>query len=125
MAARVVNMLLGIGLLAAPDLLGYEGPARVNHLIVGPIAASIAVMAMSEVLRELRWLNLALGAWLVFSPLLIPHDRLALGVGVISGMAMTALAIVRGPVRERLGGGWRAVVEPHDEREGGNDERSA
>ncbi|MDQ3937965.1 MAG: SPW repeat protein [Chloroflexota bacterium] len=114
MAARVVNMLLGIWLLAAPDLLGYDGPARINHLIMGPIAATIAVIAASEVLRELRWLNLLAGAWLVLAPLLIPHDQQALFTGVTTGMAMTALALVRGQTKERLGGGWRAVLRPPD-----------
>ena len=112
MAARIVNAALGIFLLAAPDLLGYGGPARISHLIVGPLAASIAVMAFFEVLRELRWLNLLLGSWLVISPLLIPHDQLALGTGVVTGMAITALAVVRGPVKNNMDGGWRAVFDP-------------
>ena len=123
MAARFVNLALGIWLLAAPDLLGYEGPARISHLIVGPVVASIAVMAYAEVLRELRWLNLALGAWLVISPLLMPHEPLALVSGVMTGMAITALAVVRGPVKQNTGGGWPAVFRPKqdDERdEGGN-----
>ena len=114
MAARFVNLALGIFLLAAPDLLGYDGPARISHLIVGPLVASIAVMAFAEVLRELRWLNLGLGAWLVISPLLIPHDQLALGSGVMTGMAITALAVVRGPVKHNTGGGWPAVFRPND-----------
>ena len=120
MAARIVNLALGIWLLGAPFLLGYEGPARISHLVVGPITASIAVMAFSEVLRELRWLNLGLGAWLVISPLLIPHDQLALGNGVMTGMAITALAVVRGPIRQKVGGGWPAVFRPDHRDE--NDE---
>ena len=115
MAARVVNVILGIWLLAAPELLGYEGPARISHLIVGPTAASIAVIAISEVLHELRWLNFVLGAWLVLSVLLIPHDQAALVNGVASGVALAALALVRGPVTGRLGGGWPAVLDEPDE----------
>lgn len=114
MAARIVNVMLGIWLLAAPFLFGYEGPARISHLVVGPLVASFAVMAFAEVLRELRWVNLLLGAWLVMSPLLIPHHQLALGIGVMTGMAITALAVVRGPLKHDTGGGWPAVFRPMD-----------
>lgn len=123
MAARILNIVVGLGLLAAPQVLGYEGLARVNHLILGPIAASFAVIAISEVLRELRWVNLLIGGWLVLSPLLIPHDQVALAVGVTAGMVMAALSVVRGPRKSRLGGGWWAVLDP-DRSEGGSDEQA-
>ena len=124
MAARLVNAALGVWLLAAPGLLGYEGPARINHLIVGPLVASFAVMAYAEVLRELRWLNLVFGAWLVLSPLLLPHDHLALAAGVTTGMAITLLALVQGALKHNTGGGWPAAVRPdfHDRRNEPDDE---
>lgn len=114
MAARILNVIIGIGLLAAPDLLGYDGAARASHLIAGPSAAAIATIAMSEVLRELRWLNLAIGAWLVASPLILPHPTIALVVGVSSGIGLVLLSLVKGPIRHRLGGGWRAAIEAPD-----------
>ncbi len=139
MAARIVGAALGVWLLAAPYLLDYDGAARISHLVVGPIAASVSVIAMSDVMRELRWVNFALGAWLVLSVLFIEHSDAALFAGVATGMALTAVSIVRGPVNQRLGGGWRAVVRlpedpyhpgenPHhldaESTEGGTDEHN-
>lgn len=116
MAARIVNVCLGLWLLFSPDMvLGYDGPARVSHLIVGPLIATMATVAMSQVLRELRWVNLLLGAWLVVSVLFIPHPPMALVNGVAVGLAVTLLALVAGAHPNRLGGGWRAVIRPENE----------
>jgi hypothetical protein len=125
MVALIVSLLLGIGLYAAPDTLGYDGAARVSHLITGAIVASVSLIAIADVARELRWVNLLLGAWLVLSVPLIEHDRLALAVAVSVGVPLTLLAVVRGRLNQRLGGGWRAVVSPtaqHDSVKGGTDE---
>lgn len=127
MTALIVTLLLGLGLYAAPDLIGYDGAARVNHLIVGPIVASLSLIALADVARGLRWINLLLGAWLVLSAIVFPHEQVALFMGVASGMAIAALAIVRGPLNQVLGGGWAAVIRPTQnpkEVEGGNDERA-
>lgn len=125
MAALILSLLLGIGLYAAPDTLGYDGAVRVSHLITGAIAASVSLIAIADVARELRWINLLLGAWLVLSVPLIEHDRLALAVGVSVGVPLTLLAVVRGRINQQLGGGWRAVVWPtnqDDPVKGGTDE---
>jgi hypothetical protein len=114
MAALIVTAILGVGLYAAPDALGYDGPARATHLITGPVVAGLAVIALSDVARELRWVNFVLGAWLVLAGVLIAHAPVALAVGVTAGMAITALALVRGPINQQLGGGWRAVLRPSD-----------
>jgi hypothetical protein len=128
MAALIVSALLGVGLYAAPDTLGYAGIARVSHLIVGPIVASVSLIAISDVARELRWVNLLLGAWLVLSAVVVEHDQLALFTGVAVGMALAALAIVRGPINQRLGGGWRAALRPPTDNtppEGGKNEHQS
>jgi hypothetical protein len=51
MWAQCLNAMLGIWLMAAPTILGYGGPARTNHQIVGPLAVSCAVIALWEVTR--------------------------------------------------------------------------
>jgi hypothetical protein len=125
MVALIVSLLLGIGLYAAPDALGYDGAARVSHLITGAIVASVSLIAIADVARELRWVNLLLGAWLVLSVPLIDHDRLALAVAVSVGVPLTLLAVVRGRINQRLGGGWRAVVwtnQSDNSVKGGTDE---
>ena len=101
---------VGIGLLAAPDLTGYEGGARTSHLIVGPVAASLAFIAIWPVTRALRWLVVGLGAWLLGSLLLMTHPGAALPAGVVSGVALVALPLLAGAAHARIGGGWPALV---------------
>ena len=112
--ARGVNVLLGIWLLFSPSVLGYAdaGTASTSHLIVGPLIASFAVIAVAQTSREARWINLLLGAWLVLSPVFIGHPPVALANGIAVGMAVALLSLVEGAKPDRVGGGWRAVFDP-------------
>ena len=110
--ARGVNAALGVWLLFSPRVLAYGEEAATSHLIVGPLIASVAVIAVAQATREVRWLNLLLGAWLVLSPLLIAHPPAALANGIAVGMAVALLSLVEGSRPNRLGGGWRAALDP-------------
>jgi len=68
---QFIVMLLGLWLMAAPDILHYEGPERMNHHIVGPLVVSAAVIAIAETTRAVRWVNVALGFWLMMAPLIL------------------------------------------------------
>ena len=110
MWAQVVNSLLGIWLMVAPAVLGYGAPAAVNDRIAGPIAASFAVIACSEVTRPARRVNLPLGLWLVVAPFVLGYGATApLVNSLLVGVALAALSFVKGTVDARFGGGWRAV----------------
>lgn len=108
---RIGNALLGVWLMIAPALLSYEYPASQNDRIVGPIAATIAVVAIAQVMRPLRWLNLAAGLWLVVAPFALDYDvTRAIMNDVLVGAAMIVLAQIRGPITDRFGGGWSALL---------------
>jgi hypothetical protein len=109
MWARIINALLGIWLMAAPAVLDYGGLAATNHRIVGPIAASLAIIAIWEIARPLRWANLPLGLWLIVSPLALGGASVAAITSLLSGVALALLALVRGKVEQQVGGGWSAL----------------
>jgi len=106
---RVLGALTGVWLMAAPAVLGYGGAARISDLIVGPVAASAAIVALSEVTRALRWATLPLGAWVIVAPWLLGAPAAARVSGFVAGAVLMAVAPVRGRLRERLGGGWRVL----------------
>jgi hypothetical protein len=117
---RLVSLLLGLGLMAAPGVVGYRGAARVNDLIVGPIAAAAAAIAISEVTRGLRWITVAAGAWMMVATWFLGRTlRGALGAALV-GLVMMACGLVRGPVRERFGGGWAELWRARPRGEQGN-----
>ena len=110
MWARIVNVILGVWLLAAPAVLSYGDPARTNDRIVGPLAAAIAAIAAWEVTRPVRWLNLILGLWLFAAPWLLGYEAGAMFNAMIVGLVLAACALVRGEYRPaRFGGGWAAL----------------
>lgn len=104
------STVVGVWLMAAPSVLGTSGsPADSDHL-VGALVVSIAVIAMAEIGRSVRFINVLFGVWLVASPLLIAGGSVISTVSdVVAGLALIALAIPRGSVRERYGTAMRWI----------------
>lgn len=98
--------------MAAPAVLGYAGPASINDRVVGPLAASIATIAIWEATRSLRWVNFALAVWLLLAPLILRYDGPAARLNSLTvGFLMVLCALVRGKVKGRFGGGWSSLVD--------------
>lgn len=108
MTPRLASAALGIWLMAAPDVLGYAAAPAVVARIVGPLAFTFAIVAITEATRPLRWVNAALAVVLLVAILVDHSARAAVNHALVAG-ALAVLARIRGPVRERLGGGWSAV----------------
>lgn len=111
MWSRIASLALGLWLMAAPGVLGYDGAARVNDLVVAPIAAAAAAIAISGVTRGFRRVNVLLGAWLVLSAGIFSRTPPARWSTAAIGLAMLALGLVKGTLRQRYGGGWRALID--------------
>lgn len=110
MWARLLNALLGIWLMAAPAVLNYGEPALTNDRIFGPIAASLATVAIWQATRPLRWLNLLVGIWLLLAPWVLSYaEAVAMINSSIVGILMVALALVKGKTDQEFGGGWSAL----------------
>jgi hypothetical protein len=106
---QLLNILLGAWLMAAPDMLTYGDPARTNDHIGGPLIISFAMIAMSEVTRSIRWLNVALGLWLVVAPMLLGYWGRVGVQSVAIGLLVATLSLVRGQLKDQVGGGWRVL----------------
>jgi hypothetical protein len=107
MWSHFLVMLLGLWVMAAPDVLQYEGPERMNHHIVGPLVVSAAVIAMAETTRAVRWVNVVLGGWLMVAPVLLGFAPLHIGVrSSLVGAAILGLSLIEGRRQEQMGGGW-------------------
>jgi hypothetical protein len=108
---QIASVVLGLSLMAAPDLADYSEPARSNSLIFGPVIASTATIAIWETTRGLRWVNLPLGLWLIAAPIVLLYDEpSAIAHSVIVGLLLIPLA--RMPVRleKRYGDGWASLL---------------
>lgn len=109
MWARLINIGIGIWLMAAPAVLGYGGVASNHDRIVGPLLASFACIALWEVTRPLRWVNLLLGGWMLLAPWILGFGPTATVNSLLAGAAVAGLSLVRGTLSHRFGGGWSSL----------------
>ncbi|GMV50574.1 MAG: hypothetical protein NBKEAIPA_02496 [Nitrospirae bacterium] len=106
---HVATSVIGVWLVASPDLLQYAGAARMNNQVVGAWMATFGLIAASESVRPIRWINVVLGTWLLVAPFLLAYpDERACG-SLAAGIAAIALSLIRGAPSERFGGGWTAL----------------
>ncbi len=108
----VASMGLGALLMATPLAFGTQAPLYFSDHIAGCLVIMIAVTAMAEVVRPLRFLNVALGAWVVASPFLLDGGSTTATVANMGiGLALIGLGLPRGKRSDEHYGGWdRAIV---------------
>ena len=107
----LLTAAIGVWLMFAPTLFGTAGLAANTDHLVGAVIAALSVIVMAEVIRAGRFINLALGVWLIAAPWLVGGGATAAGWNdMIAGLAIIALSIPRGPVRERYSTWDRVIV---------------
>lgn len=113
---HIVVVGLGVWLMAAPAVLGYAGTtAGSSDRFVGPLIASIAFVAASEITRPVRWANLAGALWLLVAPWLLGFPTSAVVNDVLVGLAVGVLSpLGKADLQARFGGGWSALRDPKE-----------
>ena len=107
----LLSTLLGIWLMASPAVFGSQDAAANSNHLVGALIATFAVIAMAEVTRAARFVNVLAGAWIVAAPwLLSGTGTSATWNNVIIGAAIMLLSLPRGAVRERYGSWDRCII---------------
>jgi nucleoside-diphosphate-sugar epimerase len=105
-----VCLLIGVWLMFTRITLGSEGGmANADHLI-GALALTVTVAALAEVARPLRFLNMALGTALLVTPFGYGAGWPATVASLICGVALIALSVRRGRIRNRYGAWNRLIV---------------
>lgn len=111
MTAQITAVILGIALMAAPSILHYDGVAAdVDHTL-GPLAVAVGLMAASQILRGLRWVNLVIAIVLGASIPILQQPRDGTLAVVLIALALVGTALVRGTISERFAGGWSALTD--------------
>lgn len=113
---RIVNIVVGVWLMAAPAVFGYSGTspgAEASDRIVGPLIVSHAIAAIWPEIRPLRWVNAALGGWLLVgvpvTALFVLWPVEAVVSSAVCGAIAIAMARIEGDIDSRFGGGWRSL----------------
>jgi hypothetical protein len=107
----VLSTLLGLWLLFAPTVLGSMDAAADNDQLVGALIITVAVIALAEVARAGRFLNVVLALWLVLAPWVLSGGQGGATVNtVLVGGSVLVLSLPRGKVLERYGTWDHAIV---------------
>jgi hypothetical protein len=101
---------LGVWLMFAPSVLGSVDAAAHSDHLVGALIVVVAVIALADVARALRFLNVIFGAWLIAAPWLLGGATTgSMLSGAIVGVLMIMLSLPRGAVGERYGS-WERFI---------------
>lgn len=106
----LLSCVLGIWLMFAPAVFGTAGRAADSDHVIGALIVTFAAIAMAEVGRSARLINVLFGAWLIIAPFVL--DRfvtVAMINSIIAGLLLILLSLPRGKVMERYGG-WDPYV---------------
>ena len=108
----VASTALGIVLMATPLAFGTQPPLSFSDHVTGCLVILVAVTAMAEVVRPVRFVNVALGAWIAGSPFMLDGGASAATAADIAiGLGLIALSLPRGTRSDAHYGGWdRAIV---------------
>ncbi len=108
--AQAVGIVAGVWLMAAPAVLGYaDSPAGDVHRTIGPVAASVAIIAVWDATRGVRLVNVLLGVVLTIAPLFVGHPAAAALNGTASGAALVAATPFGGAGSNPMAGGWQSL----------------
>jgi hypothetical protein len=107
----VASVVLGLWLMFSRLIFGTEPPMADSDHLVGALIITVAVIAMAEVARPLRFLNVGFGLWLVVAPwILNGASTTASWAGVFVGLAVVALSLPRGRLSKEHYGSWDRLI---------------
>lgn len=95
--------VLGGWLMFAPAAIGFGGTLADSHHLVGALVIVFAVIALAEIGRPVRLLNLLTAAWLMGSPWFMEGTGLARWNGFAAGLLIAAFSMPLGSVHARYG----------------------
>jgi uncharacterized membrane protein len=103
---------LGTWLMFSRLVFDTSGTLADSDHLIGALVLTVAVIALAEVARPLRFLNLAFGLWIALSPFVVPGAATTAGMvnAVVVGLLIAALSILRGRRSEHRYGGWDRLI---------------
>lgn len=104
---------LGVWLMFAPAVFGIdiEASAADNQHLVGALIIVMSVIALAEVARPVRLLNIPLGLWLIGSPWFLTGGTVGSHWNcALVGLALVIVSLPLGRLRDHYGSFDRAVT---------------
>lgn len=98
------SIVIGATLMFSRILFDSTGAAANSDHLIGSLVVTFSIMALSEVGRPLRFVNMMFGVWLVLAPLpLTGYTSLGAAASIVGGIALILFALPLGPIQGRYG----------------------
>lgn len=105
------SALIGVALMFTRILFDTQQPMADSDHVVGALIITVAVTAMAEVARPLRFINVLFGFWLIAAPWILDGaSATASWAGVLAGIAVIALSLPRGRRSDAHYGSWDRFI---------------
>jgi hypothetical protein len=98
--------VVALSLLFTRLTLGVDGSLANAHHLIGALVLTVISISAAEVARAARYFNVPLGVALIGLPLVYDADAASAAYTVGAGIAIIALSLRRGAIRERYGA-WK------------------
>ncbi len=106
----VLSTIIGIWLMASPDIFATTGHAADSSHLVGAVIVVWSVIVMAEVARAGRYLNILFGLWIVIAPFILSGVGMNATISsVVCGLLIAGLCFPRGTIREEYGN-WNPYI---------------
>ncbi len=106
----LVSALLGAWLMVAPSVFQTQGQAAHSDQILGALVVTIAIIAVAEVTRAARFINIALALGIIVLPWLLGGVTVPSGINdLIIGVLIIALSIPPGKIMNAYGE-WNSLI---------------
>ena len=100
----LLTALLGVWLMCAPSIFGDLHSASDSNYVAGPLLVAISVISFSEIVRRLRFVNLAIAIGLICASFLLPgYTTYGFINTLVVGVFISLLSIPKGKMHERCG----------------------
>lgn len=109
----IVHIIIGLGLMAMPSLLGMDGVAADSNHICGPIIATLGIIALWDVNKAAIKANIIVAIWLILAPLFIEHSTVTAAINVVAGIVVAISSAKKRKDQHSYGGGWKSLIEKH------------
>lgn len=79
------------------------------HHVIGSLVLAVVSISAAEVARPARYINIVLGAALAAAPFVVEAEMVGTIVSAVFGIAIIALSVRGGPIREQYGD-WNRLI---------------
>lgn len=106
----LASVALGIWMMFTRLLFDTEGVMANSDHLVGSLVVTVAIIAMAEVARPLRFVNMLFGLWLMAGPWILSGSSADTWNGLVVGATLIALSLPNGRVGREHYGAWDNLV---------------